>query len=293
MPKPKRDELKAGIFVVVALAITVAVILWLSAGEVFRTSGQKVVFYIPEDVVGAGIDKGSSIEIGGVEVGRIIDLEYRPDLGRSLYTGRLNTKEIAIHADGKAIASNDGIVGGATVAIVSRGSADAALADEDHPLEITGGVGQAISNLSASTASLRDMLDGDNPESARSQVHTILGWLEVTSGNLAAISEHLAAETDAQLAGSLLSKFHSRMDEIGQFTPALIASAERLTGMLTGASEIIARLNAGEGTLGSLLNDPRLYEGMLDSVAEMGMLLEDIRKALSGWKAAGVPLKLK
>ena len=43
MPQTKHDELKAGLFVIIALAVTLGVILWLGAGDAFRTAGQEVV----------------------------------------------------------------------------------------------------------------------------------------------------------------------------------------------------------------------------------------------------------
>ena len=297
MPQTKHDELKAGLFVIIALAVTLGVILWLGAGDAFRTAGQEVVFYIPEDALAAGIAKGSSIEIAGDEVGRIIDVEYHPDLGRTLYTGRLNTKEITIHADGTAIASSEGLVGGASVAIVSRGTAGAPLADADHAIRITGGMEEAINDLSASAATLREMLDVEldatNPESLRMQVHSILGSLEVTSANMAAMSKNLLAETDATREQSLVYKLHDTLDGVNQVMPRLQDAVEGMANLLARLNVMVAGLNAGEGTLGALLHDARAYRSLLDSLDEMQLMLQDVREAINVWKTTGVPLRLR
>lgn len=297
MPQTKHDELKAGLFVIIALGVTLGVILWLGAGDAFRTAGQEVVFYIPEDALDAGVDKGSSIEIAGDEVGRITDVEYRPDLGRTFYTGRLNTKEITIYADGRAIASSDGLVGGASVAIVSRGTAGAALADADHAIRITGGMGETINDLSASAATLREMLDVEldiaNPRSLRAEIHSILGWLKVTSTNMAAMSENLLAETDVAREQSLMYKLHGSLDGVNQVMPRLNDAVEGMASLLARLDDMVARLNAGEGTLGALLNDARAYRSLLDSIDQMQLMLQDMREAINVWKATGVPLRLR
>jgi len=286
MPPKKRDELKAGVFVIVALALALFVILWLGAGEFFRTAGQEVPFFISETAPGAGVAEGSSIQIGGQEVGQIDSVEYRPDLGRTFYVGRLNRKDITIYADAEATASSSGLVGAAAIAIVSRGSVAAGPADFDHPVEIVGGMAQAIDNLTAVTAVLRQELDAENPESALAQIHGILD-----SGNKAV--QRLAHETDSEIEGSLMWKIRARMDELGVLLPNINKAVESLGGLLSGGEEMFRRVNAGEGTLGAFLNDARLYKNILESVEELRLMLEDLRGAISSWKASGIPLKLK
>lgn len=295
MPKTKRDEMTAGVFVLSALAITVGVVLWLGSGELFGNGGQKAVFYVPADAPGAGIAKGSPVQRGGAEVGRIIEVNFRPDLNRTLYVAQMD-EGVVVRADGEVVAVS-GLIGGGILAILSEGTEGAPLADADNPVLITGGMEQAMMDLAASMATVRNtletQLDVDNPEALLAKIHVAADGLVTASANAASLSGSLADELNAELPDALISKIHARVDELGEFIPQLTIVAERLSAMLASGQELIGKLNSGEGTLGALVNDPRLFKSLLDSVDELGLMIQDARSMLESWKATGIPLKLK
>ncbi len=296
MPKPKRDELKAGICVLAALAILLGVIIWLGAGEIFGSQGQDVVFYIPLGSPGAGVGEGAAIAIGGAEVGQITSVEFRPDLGKTLYRGKINRKDVVIHADGSVIAVS-GLVGGGALAVISTGTEDAPLADEDNPVRIAGGMEQAMANLTDSTRMIKETLerelDAEDSESVLGRAHGIMTGLETSAENVAVITANIALETDREIADSLVSQLHVRMEEAGGLVRQLDLVGGQIESLLSTGQEMVGKINQGEGTLGALLNDARLYKGLLDSIDEMGLLLEDVRAIMEQWKESGVPLNLK
>ena len=45
MPRKEHNELKAGIFVLLAVAVGLGVVIWLGASSIFQKTHQKAVFY--------------------------------------------------------------------------------------------------------------------------------------------------------------------------------------------------------------------------------------------------------
>ncbi len=74
---------------------------------------------------------------------------------------------------------------------------------------------------------------------------------------------------------------------------SMVATSEKLDKAMTQLEAILAKINAGEGTAGKLVNDGRLYEEMLESGRQLQLILQDIRKFVAESREKGVPLKLK
>jgi len=122
---------------------------------------------------------------------------------------------------------------------------------------------------------------------------------------LANLSEATAAATEAMQAvkttateaqetvrtlTTMARETDSRIESLGA---KLLESAEKVSAMFTDVKKTTARLEAGEGTLGKLVNDPKLYNNLLEATQEMALLLEDFRRLVEQWKKRGVEIKLK
>ena len=55
---------------------------------------------------------------------------------------------------------------------------------------------------------------------------------------------------------------------------------------------IANKIDKGDGTAGKLVNDPKLYEGLSDSAAELHLTIKDLRRLIQQWEQEGVPFKL-
>ncbi len=296
MPKTTRDEMKAGIFIILTIIVLVGIILWLGVADVLRRSGQEVAFYVPADSLGAGVQEGSAVTIGGKRIGQVTTVEYHPEQGRTLYIARLQRQDIHIYADGVATAVS-GLVGGAEVAILDTGSSDQPLAGVDNPILIGGGIQKAIADLAATLNMLRNTteveLDTSRPDSLLSEIHTIMDNLGTATNNIAAITAAIQNETDPARAASLMAKLHGILDSGQDLMPALTDAAEGLAAALADMQTMVQKLNAGEGSLGAMLNDPAMYKGMVDSIDQLELLLKDLRAVIAVWKEQGIPMQLK
>jgi phospholipid/cholesterol/gamma-HCH transport system substrate-binding protein len=89
-------------------------------------------------------------------------------------------------------------------------------------------------------------------------------------------------------------------DAANQATTTLAASekqilvvSEKLVDTLNQIEKTTRQLSEGNGTTGKLINDPRLYEGLVDLSKSMRSTVDDLDFLLKKWKDEGVNLKLK
>ncbi|RKY10984.1 MAG: MCE family protein, partial [Planctomycetota bacterium] len=56
--------------------------------------------------------------------------------------------------------------------------------------------------------------------------------------------------------------------------------------------QILAKIESGDGTMGKMINDGRLYEDLLESSQELRMMLEQIKELAAETREDGVRIKL-
>lgn len=119
------------------------------------------------------------------------------------------------------------------------------------------------------------------------------------------VKEVLAAvHTAVSNADKSLQRIGPAADQIG--TAATQASAtvetaraqllkisERFVETLAAVEKATQALVSEKGTTGKLVNDPRLYDGLVDLTQSLKSTTEDLSKLVRQWKTEGVPLKLK
>ena len=48
------------------------------------------------------------------------------------------------------------------------------------------------------------------------------------------------------------------------------------------------KIDEGKGTAGALVNDPKLYESLADTAAELNLMVKDMRRLLAQWEQEGI-----
>ena len=69
--------------------------------------------------------------------------------------------------------------------------------------------------------------------------------------------------------------------------------AQQLVETLVQLDKSLREITEGKGTTGQLVNDPRLYEGLVDLSKSLKSTVDDLDFLLNKWKEEGVNLKLK
>lgn len=134
-------------------------------------------------------------------------------------------------------------------------------------------------DLQTSLANLRQVTDKAN---------RITGNLEKFSDNLNQLStETKDAVTQAR---GTIAKTEGHIDNIAKQFSDRMAQA---TTLLEQFNSIAAKIEKGEGTVGQLVNDPKLYESLAATTAELNVTIKDLRRLVQQWEEEGVSLKLK
>lgn len=112
-----------------------------------------------------------------------------------------------------------------------------------------------LADVAASSAALRRTMQRVDTATATGALEEILAESRVASRNLRAASERI--ET---------------------LTQALAASEANLRGAIGKADTVMGRIERGEGSIGLLVNDPRLYRNADSLLVELRTLVVDVRR---------------
>jgi len=245
MARKTHNELTAGIFVLVALAVLLGVIVWLGGAGLFSPARQRAFFYAEEQDGSTNLQEGSFVLIGDDPVGKIARIRFDADAGRTFYTAEIERGDVTLHADGKVRVAA-GLIGGSRLVIVDRGSEDAPLADAEHPVHLAGGMDQAMGNIEHATEQLaaitdvvaRELNAGDSA-AILAKIHDVIDSLTTAAGDVATIAASVKAETDTANDAALLAKLHSSMDDVNAITgDAKPKFADTLTAVRNTAQSV-------------------------------------------------------
>ena len=176
-------------------------------------------------------------------------------------------------------------------------------------------------------AETRDMLAAAGTELAdvKERLTRVMDNLSVTLESVNAVLKDNKGNIDGTLTH--LNSISGNIDNIGKFSTALGENSERFSSMIANLDRFsqqlteadidslslglrttlgelnrtVARINEGKGTVGRLMNDPRLYESLETASANLAALLEDLKAhpkryvhfSLFGRKDKGEKVKTK
>ena len=85
----------------------------------------------------------------------------------------------------------------------------------------------------------------------------------------------------------------STQAHIDDLTKLADARLEEASATLKQVAEITAKINDGKGTAGMLVNDPKLYAGLVDTTNELNATVKDLQRVILQWEQEGVTLKVR
>lgn len=265
MAKNKRNEVAAGVFVVIALSLTLGVVVWLGASDLLKAGGQIVYFSAPSSDGPAGLQEGSDVMFGDRAIGKITRIDIRPDQGVCIYQARIDRKDIVVHADANAVILSP-VIGSARLGLLRAGTSRD-MPDENHPLRLSGGLNQAMTDLGVATAKLRTIaenmnmeLDPNRGDSILAGVRGVVADIKIASGAIArtalnvqgqtdpnsgssflsklnALARNLVNQTDASQKDSLVCKIHKSVDDVNAMTADARPKVEKTLTAVQSMSE--------------------------------------------------------
>ncbi len=298
-----RNEVRAGVFVVLALAILVAGTIWIVGLTPFK--GPKATY----DVLmksSSGIRRGDRIRVSGIEVGRVKTIELRAGEDWPVIFRVAMDEDVALTAGSSARITSDGLLGAPYLEILA-GPADGAPLSPGSRITGTegGSIMEALDGLGGTTDRLPLLLDqatelvgklNDEVEPLMGGFKALLSEqnVEEISGSLAALRPLL--EEVGPRASGLVSRLESLADEMetgASSVPELTDEVGALVGDLRQAIGPAGRRLAGlidsaESTFGTADGALATVEG---NSAELDAMLRDLREAAANLRSLSQTLK--
>lgn len=82
-------------------------------------------------------------------------------------------------------------------------------------------------------------------------------------------------------------------DDFDRLTVKLMDGADKLAILMTSLNKVAHKLQSSEGSAGKLLNDPKLYNNLLEVTVQLNGLLKEFRVLVQQWQKQGVGVKLR
>lgn len=289
------NELKVALTILAAIAVGFLGYRFMSDMPVFR---QSITVHTHFDQAG-GLSGGNNITINGVKVGSVQNVNLEGD---SVHV-RLNFDlGMEIPRNSVAYLESSGILGDKAI-VVERGDSQVYLEYGDTIKGVYSGgmmetlqtegeqlsedVSESFGQLNSLLVELNDIVD----EETQGKVDQTLMNLQATTGEISSLLQGKRSELESSIdhARQILATVDtvsmrngSRVDSVLVGLDESMKEVERLSRELnkTNAqlSQILAKVNDGEGSLGKMINDPGLYDNLENLSGEMNRLIENINE---------------
>jgi phospholipid/cholesterol/gamma-HCH transport system substrate-binding protein len=298
-------EFTIGIIFVLAILILVWGFNFLKNTEMF--SKEKVLFAMYKNV--DGLERSGPIFINGVKVGQVSKVYFDPSLNGDIIVELKFKENFPIPDNSIARIFSVDLMGSKAVNIVLgnspvivedgdtlRTEVETSLKDAVNqqiaPIKVK--AEQLLSSIDTMVAAIQGVFNKDIREdlsaSIKSIRHTMTNLESTTqnldtlvytqSGRLSSIIYNidqitLNLKNNSQQINRILYNLATISDTVAQADIAGIA--RNLNQTITTLSSVLNKLDTGEGTLGLLINDDKLYQDLQNSASELNRLIEDIR----------------
>jgi len=280
-------EIQVGVTVLVALGITLWGVTWLKQLSLAR---RVRVWHVTFPQTG-GLSTSDEVQVNGLRKGNVQSVALVRD---HVSVDLALASDIALTTDCRVAVRNVGMMGEKVIAVDLHASGTPYAATDTIPgiyekgiPEVMAGVGgtiDAISELATQLKALADALDKngnltqtltnlhDTSEELKAAVVENRAQLRLTIANFNASSrtvKSLTTDREAELRKAL--------DSFERSAAGLERLTLRLDSLRATLQSVSGKVDRGDGSLGKLVNDPRLYDEARQTVTELKALLADIK----------------
>lgn len=298
-------EVKIGFVVILTLGIAVWGYNWLKGNNIFVKSKNYYAIYTN---VG-GLSASSPVVVNGFQVGTVSNIELMPDKpGLVLVTFKITDSKFKFPRDSEAKLTSPSLLGGKIIEIMVGDSSVMAKPGDtlftQYEMDLQGQVNAMVAPLKIKVENLLSNIDSilipiqtilndqtakklaeglgripaiiNNLERITFKVDTLISSeknkLSRIFSNVESISANLKNNND---------KISSILDNVDEITDSLAKSnfkkaIANATDILEKVDNIVTKIDNGEGTLGALINDDKLYLQIDSAAKNLNFLVDDI-----------------
>jgi ABC-type transporter Mla subunit MlaD len=150
---------------------------------------------------------------------------------------------------------------------------------------------EKLSNL---VEGIRAFVDNANrivgdPNNQRNLKATLANLTRTSDAFPAAVDQAIAMMKDAQetmaefrrLASTGGETLKSTDGKLERLVASMVATSEEIGKSVTQLRLAVEKINSGQGSAGRLINDGRLYEGLLEDTTQLNLVLKDFKELLN------------
>jgi phospholipid/cholesterol/gamma-HCH transport system substrate-binding protein len=291
-------EARVGLLVTAAMAALIWGVNYLKGQDFFTTSNKYYAIYDDVD----GLVKSNPVIMSGFRVGIINDIDFLPDKSGKLMVTMLINKDVFVSKDAIANIISADLLGakamridlgkspeqaeeGAMLTAVLETSLTSKLGSQVGPVKDK--VESLVVSLDSVTQMLHQLFDVNTKNNLRSSINHLNssmnsldnmltsdnGKLKMLFSNLESISSNLKSHND---------EISHILDNLSQITDTLakarFASAINNADLALGQfNSVMQKINNGEGSLGLLINDKKLYNNLETAAKSLDELMIDMK----------------
>jgi phospholipid/cholesterol/gamma-HCH transport system substrate-binding protein len=280
-------EIQVGITVLVALGITLWGVTWLKQ---FSLARRVRVWHVTFPQTG-GLSTSDEVQVNGLRKGNVQNVALVHD---HVAVDLALASDITLTTDSRVAVRNVGLMGEKVIAVDLHASGLPYTATDTIPgiyekgiPEVMAGVGgtiDAITQLAAQLQALANALDKngnltqtltnlhDTSEELKAAVVENRAQLRLTIANFNATSKTVKSLTTDREA-----ELRKALDSFERSAVGLERLTLRLDSLRATLQSVSGKVDRGDGSLGKLVNDPRLYDDARQTVVELKALIADIK----------------
>ncbi len=278
-------EIKTAVLVLAAIALFVWGYGFLKGENIFDKS---VKYYVEYENV-EGLTTSSNVTINGLVVGKVSRIDLQSNSGK-LIVEILMTKPIDISKSSVAYIYSPGFIGGRDIAIepdfASTDYADSGaylksgvrlgmtdkLEDQLDPIQKK--LTEVLENANKMIVSVNAILDEQTQQELKGAVSELKGTLANVNG--------LMVSSKPKLEGTLTNLNHTsaNFSKLSDSLTALDINATfaKLDAASANIEELLSGVERGEGSIGKLMKDEKLYTNLENASKELEQLLRDLKE---------------
>ena len=278
------SEAKVGLFVLVAMII----LGYMSIQVGKQTFGLRKGYVVEASFSNAaGLERDASVQIAGVEVGRVEAIRLKD--GMAFVTMRIRP-DVNLEKDVSVSMKTHGILGDKYVEITPGTKGEAYLADGEEITKVQrtadidrllNQIGAIADDIKSVTGSLSKVMGG---EAGEATLGAILDNIRQLSHNLNAVVKNNEANISAMLENSRqltanLNRIVTQNDEkIAKTLDNLKSASKEMEKTFAALSDVTESIKKGEGTLGQLVKDKAMADKLSNTMASLQDITEKINQ---------------
>ncbi|NNE32073.1 MAG: MCE family protein [Winogradskyella sp.] len=282
-------EVKTAILVISGIALFIYLFSYLKGEDLFESTE---TYYTTFDY--NALSLSSPITVKGNRVGKIEEITYDFDTGKTIVTFSVNPK-LEFSKNSVVRLYQTGLMGGNALAIVDAN--DGVSAEPGDYIEsevkqglvssleanlpkVTAGLDGTLSSADTLVNSLNTLITDDSDAGLKNAIAELNTTIK-SFNNLSLSVQGLIKDNDEKIA-SVLDNFEKTSSNLNALTlemkeAGLSTTVAELNKTLASLQNLLTTIDNGEGTIGKLLKDDALYKNLEGASKEMELLLLDIK----------------